>query len=216
MFYLLYHNKWVRKEALIDALWPELPPGRANSLFRTTLYRLRKVIHPDAVLFEAGRLRLNPLGRFWHDASDFERLMDEAAKLPSDNLDKGSVLERALDLYKGPFLEDVYSEWTGPIRTRFDVLYHKALLELAKFLLGRGNHRRALELCETLIQLDDSDEEFYALAVKCSALAGDHELATRYLLRYEAKAGDTVATPQGSTVARTYQTLVSGSKSTLV
>src|SRR5690606_8279107 len=50
-FYLLHQKGSLRKDQVVDDLWPDLDPGKSNSQFHSTVYRLRQATFPQAVTF---------------------------------------------------------------------------------------------------------------------------------------------------------------------
>jgi ATP/maltotriose-dependent transcriptional regulator MalT/DNA-binding SARP family transcriptional activator len=104
------HN--VRADQLADALWPNVEADYAYKSFTATLHRLRRMLgEEDAVVLRDGRLSLDK-SLVWIDAWALEQLFDDfdAAMRGGDacadeELRRESV-ERALELYRGPFLPD--------------------------------------------------------------------------------------------------------------
>jgi len=79
-------------------LWPDREADAAYRALLTTLGRLRRVIGGDAVLLEAGKLRLNR-DVVWVDCFEFAEL------------ENGNAQERAIALYRGEFLEGEDFVW---------------------------------------------------------------------------------------------------------
>jgi two-component SAPR family response regulator len=59
---------------------------------------------------EDGEYRINADLRVWFDVPEFERLVAIADKHPQDG-NENTALERAVELYAGPFLTEFYTEW---------------------------------------------------------------------------------------------------------
>lgn len=101
--------------AAIDALWPQAEGDVAKKSFDVTLHRLRKQLGSYAALrLEGGRLLLDRQ-HCWVDALAFSRL--------AERIDTGEAgghdIERALALYRGPFLgDDADALWAVPARER--------------------------------------------------------------------------------------------------
>ena len=76
-------------------LWPDSTPSRARNVLKQTLYALRRDLGaPDVVLSDNDRLRLNP-AVVANDVAELDAALDRCQS------------ERALALYRGPFLEHV-------------------------------------------------------------------------------------------------------------
>ncbi len=108
---LLSANRSVSMDRLIDAVWGEHPPGSAQNLVRTYVWRLRML------LADGGEARLvtDPAGYLLRvrpgelDLADFERLLGEGkAALARDEASTAAEsLRAALTLWRGEPLGDV-------------------------------------------------------------------------------------------------------------
>jgi DNA-binding SARP family transcriptional activator len=94
-----------QREALMDLLWPGMPPASAQTNMRQTLYRLRQAI-PEVRGREAGTtvpfvvanrstIQINPEAVYEVDVQQFTDLIERDP-------------ERAITLYRGDFLADFY------------------------------------------------------------------------------------------------------------
>ncbi|MER5934015.1 AfsR/SARP family transcriptional regulator [Streptomyces sp. NPDC002054] len=99
-------------DRLIDELWGEVPPMSAANALQAHVARLRRLLQTPG---EGGRDRIatHPLGyllrpgRTATDAQQFHRLSAEGrGALAADPARAATVLRRALDLWRGPALED--------------------------------------------------------------------------------------------------------------
>lgn len=115
--------------ALQDALWPEAEGDKAEQAFATSLHRLRRLLGAaEALELREGRLSLSPR-HCWVDAWAFERLLDEAsaAQARGNPAEAGTLHERALALYSGPFLAgDEGEPWSAPLRERLRRRFDRA------------------------------------------------------------------------------------------
>jgi len=177
-FFFLYHPEGLRKEQILAEMWPEVSVAKANSLFHSSLYRLRQAIHPGCIIYENGIYRFNELLPRWQDVEEFKALLEKAW---SKNFpEKKEFLEQAIRMYKGDFLEDCYRDWCLLYRERLLNKYIKALLELAEMYVREGNYDRALELGHSIITKDPFREEAYRILIRCSALQGDRTSALKW------------------------------------
>lgn len=100
----------VPEQRVVDALWPDDDGDAAIEALSTMIRRLRSLLgSKEAVLQRAGKISLN-LDHCWVDAIAME------AMVASRN---GAALDRAIDVYRGPFLagEEV-TQWMLPVRER--------------------------------------------------------------------------------------------------
>jgi len=184
-FYLLCHaNLGQTKEQVTTALWPDLSPAKATSNFHINLYRARRAVSPGVFILEQGRYRLNPDISIWSDVLEFERFLNQASNLPDDSEEKIARLKQALDLYKGQFLVEFYSEWTEELRRQLEDKYLKAMLSLAAIMEHRREFVTAMGLIEKLLDVDPYHEEAYCKLIKWQFAQGDKVAAEQTYRRY--------------------------------
>jgi LuxR family maltose regulon positive regulatory protein len=113
---IAYGGKGVGIERLKDALWPDAEGDAAQHAFNMTLHRLRNLIGIDgALVLTGGRLTLSPR-LCWVDAWVLKELVVAATKVFQRRESAFSLEEidrfedKALDLYRGPFLEGLSDE----------------------------------------------------------------------------------------------------------
>jgi two-component SAPR family response regulator len=159
-FYLLTYPDGRTKEQITTALWPELSPAKGSSNFHINLFRARRAIFPGIFSLEDGRYRINSDLRVWFDVAEFEQLVTIAGKYPQD--EKGNTaLERAVELYAGPFLTEFYTEWVEVRRRELEYAYLKILSLLSNIYAKKGNINRAATLLEKSIDIDPYQEDTY-------------------------------------------------------
>jgi DNA-binding SARP family transcriptional activator len=121
---LLEANRVVSQERLVSDLWGEDPPVRARTLLHGCVAGLRRVLPDDPggrrLLTRAPGylLRVGP-GEL--DADRFEQLAAAAAPDRSPDLDAAAAtLRAALELWRGPALQDLPLESCRTAATRLD------------------------------------------------------------------------------------------------
>ncbi len=113
----------LRRDRLLDLLWPEATPDAARNALYVALHGLRRVCQPDlgrgrhSAYIETGgqEIRLLPHPGFWVDVDAFERALAAAAAAPAS--ERTGHLRDALALYSGDLLSDeVTVDWVIPRR----------------------------------------------------------------------------------------------------
>ncbi|MCL5074175.1 MAG: tetratricopeptide repeat protein [Chloroflexi bacterium] len=183
-FFLLAHPRPLRREQVMAALWPDLRESKGSINFHSTLYRLRQALYPGVVLLQEGRYRLDPEGDLWSDVAEFESLINEAGSLPKEDDRRVALYERACALYRGPYLEEFYSEWCSTRREELEEEYLRALAELAAHYGCKGAYEQSIALCRRILAVDDYREEAHADLMRYYALSGDRPAALRHYQRY--------------------------------
>ena len=160
----------VSKDQVSDILWPEADGDRAQRSFDTTLYRLRQLLgYEKAIGLREGRLSLD-LRYCWVDSMAFERLLkradDYAEKGDRDNAIQS--FEKAVSLYKGPFLAgNVDEPWAISYNERLRSKFLRAIEKLGTYLEEDGELNRAVDCFQRAIEMDDMAEVFYQRLMIC-------------------------------------------------
>ena len=188
-FYLLskYPNP-VRKDEVINYLWPGFTVERADGTLRVALYRLRRSVCP--VITEGGWLSLQLPEHSWYDVHVFDSWLQEAreARTRVQELD---FYRRALALYKGDYLESWDAPWVVIERERLRREYIGALLALGNINVELGDYTAAINYFRRVTEEEPYQEEAWRGLLKAYALNGNRAAAIesfhqlRLLLRDE-------------------------------
>ena len=209
-FYLLDRGRPMRKEEIALELWPDAGPKQINSAFHTTLYRLRKAIHPQVVVQSGGGYTVNPEFDVSYDAAEFE----EAARA-SDDAEPGSEawaegLSRVASLYRGPFASSFDSSWAEQVRRRYEEMYLSSVLALASSALRRGDAAEAVRMAESVIAMDPLNEDAAYRLMEAHVQRGNLELATRAYRRLHDALRSEMDSEPSPRVRALYQRVLSG------
>ena len=102
-------GRTVSTDSLIEALWPDRPPGRPQTAIQGYVSQLRKVLGPAAIATDASGYRLD-FGPDQLDSAEFERRLAAAPKLAP--AERAAELAALLELWRGPALADfAYDRW---------------------------------------------------------------------------------------------------------
>jgi len=103
----------VRRDELVEALWPDLDYPAALHNLNSTVYDLRRSLEPaleratDSYIdYEGGSYTLNSGEAHWLDVEAFEAGIAHARREPEPT-QAMSRYQEALDLYRGEFLADI-------------------------------------------------------------------------------------------------------------
>jgi ATP/maltotriose-dependent transcriptional regulator MalT/DNA-binding SARP family transcriptional activator len=174
-FFATNPQAW-RKEQVIEQLWANSARGQANDLFHSSVYRIRRALFPECLVFRNGLYQLNPEIVRWWDVAEFERILALATR--SDRLEtKVEHLERAVELYRGDFLDEVYSDWCAPRREELRSQFLEALLELGQLWAQLGDHERALDSFLQVLRRDPLHERTYRELIVLYASRGNRTAA---------------------------------------
>lgn len=160
------------RDKLVGYLWPEADAERARHLLSDAIYRINQAVGVDLILASGDQLRLNPAA-ITCDALEF-----------SLALQQGEV-ERAVPLYRGPFLDGFFvsgagelERWIEEERSRLAGEYARALESLALSVSQAGDTALAVHHWRRLAAHDRYSSRI-ALGLVDALLASGDALAAR-------------------------------------
>jgi DNA-binding SARP family transcriptional activator len=179
-----------RREALIEALWPETDPELGSNNLRVVLHDLRHGLEPElgrggASSFILGRgdlLYLDPSERCWTDVEQFERLAGAFEAQARSGLDEAALEagRAAVALYGGAYLEDEpYLDWCIAEREHLREAYVNLLHSMGTLLARRGAVHEAIQACRQALEADPPREKIHRQLMGLLAAAGYRALALR-------------------------------------
>jgi two-component SAPR family response regulator len=171
-FYLLANPQGLSKEQILSALWADVSPAKANGIFHSTAYRMRRAILPECLVFENGLYRINPELNLWYDVGKFVELTSEAGF--SNTRERSAQRWReASALYRGDYFEDSYSDWCVPIRMELQNEYLRILASLADLYDQETKTAEAIALYQRILAKDSLREETYRAVMHLQIKSGD-------------------------------------------
>lgn len=180
-FYFLFKQEVVTKEQVGEALWPETQgPQMLRARFKNEIYRLRRAVGRNVVVFEEERYCFNRSMDYEYDVEAFDSHIIRARKAenPANRIDH---LQKAVDLVYGAYLADVDADWANSERERLGQAYGSALEELAYLYLDTNQLERCLTICRLALKRDPYHEVIYQLEMRAYAALGDRSaIAQRY------------------------------------
>ena len=178
----------VSEDVLIDQFWPdELEKGRRSLYWSSSV--LRRCLRPsqapenlDYLPRSGGTLRFNPDLPRWHDLDELLQRAAEATRHAQQNRTDLALdcHRRILSLYRGPFLETCYMDWSLRLRTQCEEHFLNALTALTE---AAQTPVEALEYSQRMLEIDGCRQEAALAAMNSLVALGRPEEAVR---RYEA------------------------------
>lgn len=170
-FLVLAHPQGLRKEQILGALWATTSLAKANAIFHSTAYRMRRALFPNCLVYANGLYRLNDKLDLLDDVSEFVRLINQAKSAGAE--DCIALYRDAEALYRGDYFEDCYSDWCIPIRDDLKEKYLTALEGLADCHLKHGDNEQAQSLYLKILEQDCYREDVYQALMTLQLRAGD-------------------------------------------
>ncbi|MDJ0756588.1 MAG: protein kinase [Ardenticatenaceae bacterium] len=199
----------LRREGLLDLLWPGLPEKSAYQNLRQTIYQLKKTV-PDIpaengmesipfLLTDRQTIALNPAFPVEFDLLRFKQLL----------CGQPQQWAEAVGLYRGDFLSDfsltdasTFEDWARNRRTAFRQQALDALFSLAIHYNDHGFYEKAAEFARRQITLDDLNESGYRQLMIALASSGRRgEALAVYDALYDRLSKDLAIQPDESTNA---------------
>ncbi|MGW3345776.1 AfsR/SARP family transcriptional regulator [Nonomuraea rubra] len=179
MYLLLSHPKPIRRDVVIDAIWPGVPESAARNRLNATMHALRADLRKvcpgrQVVVYERETYALAPGLSIWLDIEEFTEGCATAARLRAEDGDDHEVAiarhEAARALYAGDLLEDApYLDWVVPERERLSAAHVDLLDGLAALYLEAGAHAKCVDTCRQVLARDSCREQTHRLLMRCHA-----------------------------------------------
>jgi ATP/maltotriose-dependent transcriptional regulator MalT/DNA-binding SARP family transcriptional activator len=172
-FYFLIQKDALTKEQIGAILWPETRDAQAlKARFKNEIYRLRRAIGRDVIVFEDEYYRFNNQMDYEYDVEAFDSLLTRARR-SIDPLARIRHLQQAVDLMNGPYLADVAGDWVIPERERLNQAYGSTLEQLACLYLDTNQLAYCLSTCQKAMVRDRFHEKIYQVQMQAFAAIGD-------------------------------------------
>ena len=171
-FYLLAHPEGATREEIGEVLWPGTFPEQLRIQFKNVLYRLRYTFASETIIFDRNRYIFNRTIDYFYDVEAFEDRIRkaQAANQPTQRID---FLQKAFDLYAGPYLPEGSGAWLMPERQRLRRVYLLACNALAQLQYDSGDTHSAILTIDKALDEDSCSEESHRLAMRIYAALGN-------------------------------------------
>ncbi len=182
-FLLLDHPAGLSKARIGECLFPETDENGKDGLFHSTLYRCRKALEVEVVVWEDDVYRIRDISEWEYDVADFEALLRHARRTRQGGGKAEELYRETLELYRGDYLEGFDSEWCDETRVRLKQLHLEAIVAVAELTAKRGPPEDALELYRLAVAKDYYCEVAHKGVVDCLLRMGDRLAAMRHYLQ---------------------------------
>lgn len=168
------------RERLVAYLFPDVDSARAHRALSDALHAIRRALGKDAVTSAGDQLHLNPT-LVAADVAEF------------DSAVRAAELERAVSLYRGPFLDGFFvadapdfERWVDAERDRLGRQYADALESLAARQEAAGDIPAAVEWLRKLATADPFNSRVAIRLVTALESTGDRGGALRHARAHQA------------------------------
>ena len=179
-FLLFNRGRMVNKGEIIDALWPDADPGRADHQLHNAVYYIRKTLSNYGISREqlciSGCYRLE-LSGIQTDVDRFELYCEDVQLSNGDETAK-------LDIYRGAYFEDAGWIWAEAKRERLANLYVRTAVSLAKEAMKTDRFKDAEQLLTETYQQSPYEESITKMLLMLYGQIGEKTKAARHYKAY--------------------------------
>jgi DNA-binding SARP family transcriptional activator len=208
-FYFMTIEKPLTKEQIGSVFWPDVEePARLKMRFKNDIYRLRRAVGSEIILYENDLYSFNRALDYEYDVEAFEGFLFQV-KLSKEPKIRIELLQSAVNLVRGQFLEDIYANWVIPERERIVQEFLSAILDLAELFKSTNQVQAALNAYQQAIAHSPTFETVYVLAMKLHAQLKDRVGAIRLYDAYIEMMKNELDLPPSPEMEAYYKRLVS-------
>ncbi len=174
-------NHRATKDAIIETFWGETPIGDIDKNFWPTISYIRRALNSNQdvkknfIRYRESAYYLNPEFNYLIDTEEFERLiaLGHARRREGDSAGFAESAHRAIELYRGDFLEEFYDNWAEEQRAYYRNLYFATLKELADHYHRAEQYEQAINYCQIIIKRDPYREDIHRQLMDAYAHTGN-------------------------------------------
>ena len=172
----------VRRDQLLEELWPDVPLEESAPRFRVLLHAARQLLECAGIeeaLVRRGVLYVLDTPELHIDALEFEARARSVLRGDAATTSVEAV-EYALDQYRGDAgADERFGDWAVPEVERLRRMYHDLLKCAAQFFAQSGAVDRSVECCRLALRSDPLQEQFQIALIAYYGHLGRREDAMR-------------------------------------
>ncbi len=180
-FLLQHRQNPVRKDVLLDLLWPEFDESKGLAQLYAAIYQIRKTlkkININITISSIENSYMLELNDTLIDVDEWERGMEELSVVKGDNLPQFRSL-LSLSLYIGDYLSEEGYLWAESERERLRILWLHYIKDLADFFISKEKYTDAILLYQRVQILHPYVDSSYFILMKLYDLIGDRHSVTQ-------------------------------------
>ena len=151
LFFYFVDNPLVTRDQIFEVFWPKLNTKEATNVFHVTKRKISeritmKVNEPGSYeLTQYGSGFYTPSEKVirYYDVYEFENAIKNAM-VTVEEKEEEQLFRRAIELYRGPFLQETNMSWMQERRAELRQLYSQALIGMGRLRRAEGDNEEAL------------------------------------------------------------------------
>lgn len=172
LFFFALDRPVVTRSEICQAFWPELDMDQAVNVFHVTKRRLHKALRMDVLVHTDGYYRVNPKFAVRYDVIDFVTVLMAGRDEDVDRKTRMRAWQRAIEMYRGPFLQGHQDSWIVKRRNDYQAGYLEALTSMANVRLEEGRKEHALSLFQKAVTEDNTRQDLHREIMRLFASMG--------------------------------------------
>ncbi|OBZ08874.1 hypothetical protein A8L34_22220 [Bacillus sp. FJAT-27264] len=160
-FLLQNRGKPVRKEVLLERLWPGVDWKRGVTQLYTAIYQIRKQLQTDYINIQISNLEEGYMLELNGAVVDIEIWEKQMAMAPALNESTLPAHLQIASLYKGDYFGDYAYEWAEMEQTRLRVLWVRHIRQLAGYYMDAQQYEEAVSLYLKVQRVLPNEESIY-------------------------------------------------------
>jgi DNA-binding SARP family transcriptional activator len=181
LFFFGLDKSVITRSEICQAFWPELETDQAVNVFHVTKRRLHKALDMDVLVHDGGYYRVNPELAIHYDVTTFVELL--MAGRDENNPNRMASWQKAIEMYRGPFLQGHTDGWITDRRQDFQAGYLEALTAMAHVRLAEDRPEHALGLFQKALAENPRLEDVHREVMKLFASMGRRSEAAAHFQR---------------------------------
>ncbi len=139
LFYYFADHPLITRGEVFSTFWPDLPIKEATNVFHVTKRKVTERVGYETMTYSGGFYRTAPDVEVYYDVALFETAIEQGRRNPDDI----EAWQRAIHLYRQPFLHRLHMPWMLERRQKLSQDYTEALIETARFYRRSDAERAA-------------------------------------------------------------------------
>lgn len=145
LFFYLVDRGMITRNQIFETFWPNLTTKEATNVFHVTKRKISEILGFDLTKYWSGFYRIAPNIDLHYDVVVFNEKIQNSA-ISDDSTEALELLQNAIGLYRGHFLNSINMPWTEHRREELFQDYGDALASLAELRADEGYLEEALGL----------------------------------------------------------------------
>lgn len=173
----------MKKDTLVERLWPETDRQKASVLFYTTVSYLRKALAQagdEEILVVKNQAYAVDIS---HIESDIGKLMDISRKMRAGEMPEEERILEMAELYHECYMYGEDYAWLGEYREYVEQLFLQTMEKYSQMQMERGKFAQAAVILKKAAEVDAYSISLLELLIECLLLTGDVKRAKRQYAR---------------------------------